>query len=541
MCIHETEQGRKRDRRLSARTVNGNANAIDHSKKVRRVEVENDAEKDEAIRCRQGAREPSSSGFSDRGKLDSNARSRQQSENQDPAYSSYSSASGCRSYGNSRREDSRRDKEKDWQVGTDRLNSDKGYKFPGNERNRLGDRDRDLERNFYGKNRDSRKWGRSRDPERDRERHRDKDKDQERGRESNHGGRDYFGPDNDVRGDKERDRSRDRDRDKNRLHRTEYNDTDELKDRDRHNVRYDYRGRDHYRDKDAQKYMERDRMRYKDDQRRKDHSKEEADYVDRDHSMEEDDVCDRDKFKGSDEEGAVHEYTSVSQHHHYHGKEKLLGARAGNISSRDDRDEKHDKVLKGFSTDNFKGVLKSCEGQDVDNRLDSKHDSASKVSIAHAKSSKNSKWGPGSQLTSESTSGNASGEDVPNDLATAKLAAMKAAELVNKNLGVAGFMSADQKKKLLWGAKKSITEQEPVIAAGTNRWDTVHFADRGRQEKFNKLMGVKAEVKGDCITEVNEEAGLFTEEKQRELQQDLENQFTAGLRRRDGRTVGLGL
>lgn len=30
-------------------------------------------------------------------------------------------------------------------------------------------------------------------------------------------------------------------------------------------------------------------------------------------------------------------------------------------------------------------------------------------------------------------------------------------------------------------------------------------------------------------------------EKQRELQLDLEKQYTAGLRRRDGRTVGLGL
>lgn len=30
-------------------------------------------------------------------------------------------------------------------------------------------------------------------------------------------------------------------------------------------------------------------------------------------------------------------------------------------------------------------------------------------------------------------------------------------------------------------------------------------------------------------------------EKQKELQMDLEKQYTAGLRRRDGRTVGLGL
>lgn len=31
------------------------------------------------------------------------------------------------------------------------------------------------------------------------------------------------------------------------------------------------------------------------------------------------------------------------------------------------------------------------------------------------------------------------------------------------------------------------------------------------------------------------------DQKQKELQMDLEKQYTAGLRRRDGRTVGLGL
>lgn len=35
--------------------------------------------------------------------------------------------------------------------------------------------------------------------------------------------------------------------------------------------------------------------------------------------------------------------------------------------------------------------------------------------------------------------------------------------------------------------------------------------------------------------------GTQDAEKQKELQMDLEKQYTAGLRRRDGRTVGLGL
>lgn len=38
-----------------------------------------------------------------------------------------------------------------------------------------------------------------------------------------------------------------------------------------------------------------------------------------------------------------------------------------------------------------------------------------------------------------------------------------------------------------------------------------------------------------------EGSDVLRAEKQKELQMDLEKQYTAGLRRRDGRTVGLGL
>ncbi|KAJ6380816.1 hypothetical protein OIU77_029667 [Salix suchowensis] len=143
--------------------------------------------------------------------------------------------------------------------------------------------------------------------------------------------------------------------------------------------------------------------------------------------------------------------------------------------------------------------------------------------------------------------------DAANDLDAAKVAAMKAAELVNKNLVGVGFMSTEQKKKLLWGSKKSVAPEETG-----RRWDTVMFGDRERQEKFNKLMVIlilifrvlesefalvpmancrvlKGEVK------VEPQPDSQDAEKQKELQMDLEKQYTAGLRRRDGRTVGLGL
>lgn len=116
------------------------------------------------------------------------------------------------------------------------------------------------------------------------------------------------------------------------------------------------------------------------------------------------------------------------------------------------------------------------------------------------------------------------------DLNAAKLAAIQAAELVNRNLVGTGLMSTDQKKKLLWGSKKNIPDE-----SGT-RWDLQLFSDRERQEKFNKLMGVK----GDGIPQERKPDEKDVE-KQKELQLDLEKQYTAGLRRRDGRTVGLGL
>lgn len=67
------------------------------------------------------------------------------------------------------------------------------------------------------------------------------------------------------------------------------------------------------------------------------------------------------------------------------------------------------------------------------------------------------------------------------------------------------------------------------------------FSDRERQEKFNKLMGMKGEAKVEQNTNNQSSNDILRAEKQKELQIDLEKQYTAGLRRRDGRTVGLGL
>ncbi|KAM0898674.1 hypothetical protein ACQ4PT_021828 [Festuca glaucescens] len=127
------------------------------------------------------------------------------------------------------------------------------------------------------------------------------------------------------------------------------------------------------------------------------------------------------------------------------------------------------------------------------------------------------------------------------DLDAAKIAARKAAELVNKNIvgfGVGtGRLSTDQKKKLLWGNKKSNPPET------STHWDSNLFSDRERQEKFNKLMGVKSSASASVEESKagNKEEGPVEGKKQEELDTDLEKLYVAGLRRRDGRTVGLGL
>lgn len=133
----------------------------------------------------------------------------------------------------------------------------------------------------------------------------------------------------------------------------------------------------------------------------------------------------------------------------------------------------------------------------------------------------------------ESAAGpSANQSEAAGDVNVAKVASMKAAELVNKNLAGSSYMSTDQKKKLLWGNKKNTSTIEKQ--SGT-LWNQQLFEDRERQEKFNKLMGVKESAASEC------KAATMNAEMKQKLEMDLEKQYTAGLRRRDGRTVGLGL
>lgn len=90
--------------------------------------------------------------------------------------------------------------------------------------------------------------------------------------------------------------------------------------------------------------------------------------------------------------------------------------------------------------------------------------------------------------------------------------------------------------------KKEIAQQpvpQPEAAAGYNRWDAAEFDDGRTQDKFRKLMGVKADAVAEAPpVQAPETMNL---NKQRELQGQLETQFYQGRRRQGGGTFGLGL
>ncbi|KAL2326004.1 hypothetical protein Fmac_025062 [Flemingia macrophylla] len=192
-----------------------------------------------------------------------------------------------------------------------------------------------------------------------------------------------------------------------------------------------------------------------------------------------------------------------------------------------DKDSKTGNTGEQYSIEDKESSGKKLKLFDPDNNDNYRKD---------ADESKTSNSKPSDESKADLQAAKTSGFDVDNDLDAAKIAAMRAAELVNRNLVGAGCLTTDQKKKLLWAGKRSTPTEE----SGHHGWDTAMFSDRERQEKFNKLMGMRGEAKGEQNSNQNSN-DILRAEKQKEVQIDLEKQYTAGLRRRDGRTVGLGL
>jgi hypothetical protein len=80
---------------------------------------------------------------------------------------------------------------------------------------------------------------------------------------------------------------------------------------------------------------------------------------------------------------------------------------------------------------------------------------------------------------------------------------------------------------------------------GANRWDAATFGNDADKQKFIKLMGVKGGPatagSGAASGGVDAEREVLTGDQQAKLLRDVEGHFMQGLRRADGRKVGLGL
>jgi hypothetical protein len=103
---------------------------------------------------------------------------------------------------------------------------------------------------------------------------------------------------------------------------------------------------------------------------------------------------------------------------------------------------------------------------------------------------------------------------------------------------IAGFRSVEDKKKLLWGNKAKVTSSS---TPATWQESSQIFVDSDQQQKFLKLLGVK---EGEEETPSNNTAPPHPSAKisdeaitrQAQVRQDLEQQFTLGLRHNISRT-----
>lgn len=91
--------------------------------------------------------------------------------------------------------------------------------------------------------------------------------------------------------------------------------------------------------------------------------------------------------------------------------------------------------------------------------------------------------------------------------------------------------------------KMNVWLQEAGGAFGANRWDAATFSNDADREKFNKLMGVKGGGPQPAETSIqaDEERGVLSADQQARVLTEVETHFMQGLRRADGRKVGLGL
>lgn len=135
--------------------------------------------------------------------------------------------------------------------------------------------------------------------------------------------------------------------------------------------------------------------------------------------------------------------------------------------------------------------------------------------------------------------------------------------------GSSAALSREQKAKLLWGHKRDAAAAGVVPATGNNRWEAAEFDDTQQKVKFQRLMGAhhhqapepgstghsqqQLGTRAGCnLSEQQQQPGgsddvdasaprVMDKQQQAKVLSDVERQFIQGLRRADGRTVGLGL
>jgi hypothetical protein len=131
----------------------------------------------------------------------------------------------------------------------------------------------------------------------------------------------------------------------------------------------------------------------------------------------------------------------------------------------------------------------------------------------------------------------------------------------------ASSLDRQAKAKMLWSAKKDAAAAGIVPATGNNRWDAAEFADTQQKMRFQRLMGAhpgpqqQQPASGGGLRQGSsppqqqqqQQAGagmgdgevsapqVMGRQQQARVLADVERQFLQGLKRADGRTVGLGL
>ncbi|KAK9860368.1 hypothetical protein WJX84_000308 [Apatococcus fuscideae] len=132
------------------------------------------------------------------------------------------------------------------------------------------------------------------------------------------------------------------------------------------------------------------------------------------------------------------------------------------------------------------------------------------------------------------------------------------ADLVRSMMGVPGggpMMTADAKKKLLWGKKADASAGQPAPTYGANSWHKAEFGSDMAKEKFQKMMGVRPpaptvpqehETQSAAMFEDQEDPdsrarAALSKDKQQEMLDNMEQEYARGVRRNFARGVGLGL